>query len=177
MKEIEKIANWKMIIVLAVVFLFFMLYLFPTYQAEINDIAGYEIQLLDGRFSYTKTVVTKAFEAMGGEGRKMYQFIVGFIDMIYPVVYGCLFFLLLVKLTKRNLSSRLKLIYFIPLMAVLFDYIENIGILKMLNNYPSIPESQVNINSLATSMKWIFVLLSLLPVFVLSISKLFTKKE
>ncbi len=171
---IEKIVNWKAISILAIIFLFFTLYLFPTYQAEINNISNYDVLLLDGRFSYTKIEVLKIFEIMGGEGRKIYRLIAGFIDMIYPIVYGLLFSLLLIKTANNN--SKLKLAYIIPLIAVLFDYIENIGILTMLNNYPTLSSSEVNSYALATSLKWVFIFLTLLLIFILSVSKFFSKK-
>ena len=172
LKNIEKIANRKIIIVLGIILLFFMLYLFPTYQAEINEIADNKVQLLDVRFSYSKTDVDETFEGMGYEGRKIYQFILGFIDMIYPIIYGLLLFLLLVKLTEKFSNYKLKLICFIPMIAGLFDYIENFGISRMLNNYPLISELNVNFASIATSMKWFFVFVSLILVLIFSIRKL-----
>lgn len=174
MNRIKTIANWKTISILGAILLFFFLYLFPKYHAKINDSSGQEVETLDVRFTYTKIDVDKTFELMGTEGRKTYKFISACIDMIYPIVYGLLFLVVLLKLNKENSNRKLKLVYLFPLFVVLLDYTENVGILHMLNRYPSISEFQVNFNSLITSLKWIFVLITILLILVLSVSN-FTK--
>ena len=160
--KLEKLAKPYIIIPLAVIFLFFMLYLFPAHQNEINDVIGKEFQSLDARFFYSKSDVMLAFEEIGEYGRKKYMFISGYIDMVYPLVYGMLFSLLLLRLTRKLPTKKMKWVCYVPLIAVLFDYIENVGVLKMLDSYPMVSESLVNLTSFATSGKWIFVLISIL---------------
>lgn len=150
---------------------------FPLYQSQINEIAGHSITSLDGRFSYTKMEVDKAFNDMEEDGRKINLFITGLIDMIYPIIYGTLFFLLLIKLTSSFSNGKIKLICFFPLLAVLFDYLENFGILKMLNEFPEITKTQVILNSTLTSSKWIFILITIVSILILIIYNLFNRKR
>jgi len=154
-----------------------MLYIFPIYQAKINEIAGYRITSLDGRFSYTKAEVDKVFNDMGIEGRKVNQFVSGVVDMIYPLVYGLLFFLVLTKLTNSFSNHKIKLVCLVPMIAILFDYLENFGVLIMLNEYPEITKNQVTINSILTSTKWGFVLIAFISTLVLGIFKLFNRER
>ncbi|MEA2104425.1 MAG: hypothetical protein U9P79_07285 [Candidatus Cloacimonadota bacterium] len=173
---IEKITSWKIIILLGIFIFIVNFYIFPLYQSQINEIAGYSIRPLDVQFSYTKIDVDKAFNDMGQNGRKINLITTGFIDMIYSIIYGCLFFLLLVKLTRSFSNRKIQLIFFFPMLGVLFDYLENFGILKMLNQFPEITQSQVNINSALTSSKWIFILITIVLILILIILNLFNRK-
>ncbi len=90
-------SSWITIIFLGLLFLFFMTYLFPLYQAEVNDIAGKAVESLDTRFSYTKNDVLQLFDTVKVEGREKMVFISGVVDMIYPLIYGILLFLLIIS--------------------------------------------------------------------------------
>ena len=92
--------------------------------------------------------------------------------MIYPIIYGALLLFIMVNLSKTKLSSKLKR-YFIslPMFGIFFDFLENIFIIKMLNNYPEIESNLVCASSLTTSLKWSFIVLSILFILFLLISK------
>jgi cytochrome bd-type quinol oxidase subunit 2 len=175
-KMTEKIASWKIIILLGIFICIVNLYIFPLYQSQINEIAGYSIRPLDVQFSYTKMDVDKAFNDMEQNGRKINLITTGVIDMIYPIIYGCLFFLLLVKLTRSFSNKKIQLIFFFPMLGVLFDYSENFGILKMLNQFPEITQTQVSINSALTSSKWIFILITIVVILILIILNFSNRK-
>lgn len=168
--SISSLAIPKIVLPLGGLFLFFSLYLFPAYQSEINELIGKEFQLLDTRFSYTKADVLLTFEEIGAKGRAQYKFISGCIDMIYPIVYGLFLSLLLLMLAKKIPNRKGRLLCCIPFIAVLFDYIENASVLRMLNTYPNITDLQIMIGSTATSMKWTFIVLSLLFVIGFGVS-------
>lgn len=175
-KMTKKIASWIIIILLAISVFIVNLYIFPLYQSQINEIAGYSISPLDVQFSYTKTDIDKAFNDMGQEGRKINRITTGVIDMIYPVIYGCLLFLVLVKLTRSFSNRKIQLILIFPMLGVLFDYLENFGILKMLNQFPDITKTQVAINSAFTSSKWIVILITIGLILIIITRNLFLKK-
>ncbi len=168
----KHLTSWKMIAALAVVFLFFMLYLFPTFQADFNQIAGVKVKSLDTRLSYSANDVLALFEALGERGRDKLLVFSGFADMIYPLVYGSMFYLPLRKLTGPS-GSRLRLLSYLPLATVVFDYIENVSILIMLSGFPAISETQVLIGSAATSLKWGFLGLTVASVVALLGLRLF----
>ncbi len=168
-------SSWITIIFLGLLFLFFMTYLFPLYQAEVNDIAGKAVESLDTRFSYTKNDVLQLFDTVKVEGREKMVFISGVVDMIYPLIYGILLFLLITKLTDNISNNKLKFIRLLPLIGMLFDYIENFSILNMLNTYPMISEKQVFISSSATSLKWIFLDISIGLIVILTVIKILKK--
>ncbi len=163
------VTGWLPIIVLGVVFLSFGMFVFPACQGEINQLAGAPVRSLDVRFAYSLDDVLSLFQTLGDSGRAKLQFISGVVDIIYPLVYGALFFLLLRKLSSAlTAPGKLKLVAFAPLVAVIFDYIENVNALIMLSRFPDIGNAQVLFGSFATSAKWTFLGLTLVALIVVA---------
>lgn len=165
--------NNKIIVFLGVIFFIFMIYIFPSYQKEINHIAKQEVKSLDSRLYYSKQDVLNLFKIIQKKGREKTEFISGVVDMIYPVVYGILFFLIITKF----LNNRWKIISITPFVAMFFDYVENFSVLNMINKYPTISEKQVLISSLATSLKWLFVIISILLITTLAVLSKYTSHK
>ncbi len=123
------------------------------------------MQSLDARGSYNISDVTQLFDDMGKEGMDIYSFVSGEIDMIYPLVYALLFFLIIIALTKRFNGKWLSL-SFIPFVAMLFDYLENFNVLKLMNNHPNFTEEEVQLASTFTQLKWGAILITLLTIVI-----------
>lgn len=90
-----KYSNWKVILGLFLLFVIFSALAFPTYQARMTAAAGEQFEPLDMRSSYSREEVVADFQKLGTEGRSVYKTVVGRIDMLYPLLYGSLFILLL----------------------------------------------------------------------------------
>ncbi|WP_196885436.1 hypothetical protein [Aureivirga sp. CE67] len=178
MKKLQQIANWKIILPLFIFFGIFNFYLFPKYQQIIDEQAHEPIVILDALFDYGKSDVDNLLEAMGEEGRKTYLFMSGIIDSVYPLIYGFLFFFIILNLTKK-MENKAYLLAVLPIIAVFFDYIENKYIIKLINKYPNYTSHDVEITSMLTQGKWIFVFLSVVTILILFLTKiiLFLKKE
>ncbi|MCF8380005.1 MAG: hypothetical protein K9H49_10535 [Bacteroidales bacterium] len=159
------IFSWKLIIFLVVMSGIFNFYLFPKYAVKYND---EKLIPLDLRSSYNCEEVVELFSKMGIEGRRNYQISAGIVDMIYPVIYGPLLVLLLSKIIDHifKRKSYLKYLALLPLLAMLFDYSENMHILKMLAEYPDIKESTAFRSSVFSGFKWYLV--SLIMVLVIA---------
>lgn len=166
---LQKSSNWKFISPLFILFAFFTFYLFPEYQGRLDKSAGEKVQSLDTRFSYTLNDVNTFFEKLGSEGRDIYSFVVGKIDMIYPVIYGLLFILLLAFLLKKVFPYKKKLILMalLPVLGMLFDYLENFNTLKLLEKYPFLTEKEPAFGELMTRCKHSFLFLSVLLAVIL----------
>ncbi len=174
-KIFKKIANYNFILLLFTVFLVFILYLFPTYQTEISEIIGHKFISFDERFSYTQSDVLSTLETLGKEGREKYSFISGVIDMVYPIIYGSLLYLLLLKLINDN--SKIKWISMTPIIGALFDYLENFSVLYLISVYPNISASQALFSSFCTSMKWTLIAITLLFIISLIIFNLMKSRR
>ncbi|WP_196890840.1 hypothetical protein [Aureivirga marina] len=171
MEKLKKLANWKTILILFILFLLFTLYLFPKYQKIINDVSNGEVVILDELFDYSKNDVDKLFNAMGEKGRDVYIYMSSVIDSVYPIVYGLLAFFIILNLTK-NADNKSYLLTIFPIMTVIFDYFENFNIIRLLKKFPNITETQVEITSMLTQGKWIFLYLTFVIILILFISKL-----
>ena len=66
--------------------------------------------------------------------------------MIYPLLFGLGYCLLLGYFLKKLNKLNSPYLYFclFPVIAGISDYLENIGIIVMLNNYPDLTEAMVN---------------------------------
>ncbi len=152
------------------VFTFFLIPKFGIYPFQEN------IKLLDLRSWYTPIDVFNLFSLLGVDGREAYRFFTIFIDMLYPLVYGFWFCLILTLLLKRIFqnNSTFLCLRLIPFGIVLSDYIENLSILYLLNTFPQINGVSVIIGAIASFSKWIFTILTIL-ILIIAIFILCTK--
>ncbi|MFK5974661.1 MAG: hypothetical protein QM485_15470 [Flavobacteriaceae bacterium] len=104
---------------------------------------------------YDLEYVDSLFHALGAEGRNAYLYSQIPLDMVYPFLFGISYCLVLAYfLNKLNkLKSPLGYLCLLPLIAGIFDYFENFGILALLSNYPEISNSSVTITSSFTLLK------------------------
>lgn len=176
-KILQRTSNWKYILPLFILFCGVSFFIFPKYQSQLAEMAGEEVKPLDIRFSYTVDEVINDFEKLGVEGRDLYKFIVGRIDMVYPIIYGLFFILVLAYLLKKvtNPDSKFILIALLPLLGMLFDYLENFNTLSLLNNYPNLSEQGVAWGEQMTRIKHGLLFFSIGCALVLAIVLLIKK--
>jgi hypothetical protein len=123
---------------------------------------------LDSRFDYNLSDVQQFFDALGPNGRGKYQWVVGRLDMIYPVFYGLFYFALAARFyTKYAMDCpKIMLLFLLPPLTMLFDYWENFNTLQLLREYPNIHEAFVSKASIITKIKIVlFVSSPALPLF------------
>lgn len=153
--------NSLLFIVSTLTLLLFIFLLIPKFG--VNPFQE-NIKLLDTRFWYTSSDVFHLFSQLGVDGRAAYRFFTVSIDLLYPLVYGFCFYYSLEFLLKKAFQNRTKfqILRFIPFGIVLFDYIENLSILRLLYTFPQTNEIPALIGAIATSSKWIFTILTIL---------------
>lgn len=104
---------------------------------------------------YSYNYAVKLLSALGSDGRKEYLSRQLPLDFIYPALFSISSFLMLAWLfLKRNdKGSRIFYLCFIPIVAGMFDYLENIQIVLLILNYPDITKAQVVLSSAFTIAK------------------------
>lgn len=104
---------------------------------------------------YSFNQANELVENLGQEGRNAYKFIQLPIDFIYPLMFAVSYAMLMVWVLKQTVHRRSRLfgVAFLPVLAGLFDYLENFCILAMLQSYPDINADLVKISSLFTVAK------------------------
>lgn len=134
------------------------------------------MELLDLKpLGYSHNYVQVLFEKLGNEGRHLYLTYQIPIDMIYPILFALCYSILTVYLFDKIKSSE-KLIFvfsLIPVIAGMFDYLENIGIIIMLKSYPDISSGMSLTTSIfsigKSSFTTVFWLLLIYALLILSI--------
>jgi len=115
-----------------------------------------EMKLFDVSPSgYTTEYATSLLNAIGPEGRGLYLSLQLPLDFVYPGLFIISYSFLFAWLLKKNYDLESKVYYalYIPILAGLFDYTENVFIIMMLNNYPNLSSGLVTAASLATIIK------------------------
>ena len=119
---------------------------------------------------YSFVYALELLRTLGVNGRNLYLYQQLPMDFIYPGLFAVSCCLLLSWLFAKSLRANSRMFYlcFVPVVAGMFDYLENIGIIRMLTSYPNIAESHVSITSSMTVLKngfnTVFFLLLLLGV-------------
>jgi hypothetical protein len=120
---------------------------------------------------YDLNYVNELFTAIGENGRLTYLTNQIPVDMIYPLLFGLSYCLLLGYFLKKmnKLNSQYMYLCLIPIIAGIADYLENIGIIAMLKNYPELTEVAVKttnsfslIKSISTSAFFIVLIVMLI---------------
>jgi len=158
---ISKFSTPKYLASLFVLFIVFNTLIFPQFSFEYK---GYSLQVLDLRFAYNKSEVMNLFTKLGEEGRTTYMIVECTADLVYPFIYT---FLLAGLLFRFSRNSAFQNIIYFPFFVLGFDLLENINIIYMLDSYPEVSSSNVDIGAFFTKMKWILVFLNIVSIIAL----------
>ena len=120
---------------------------------------------------YDLNYVNELFNSLGENGRETYLTSQIPVDMIYPLLFGLTYCLLLGYFLKKlnKLNSPYLYLCILPVIAGISDYLENIGIITMLNSYPNFTQflvSTTNISSIIKSISTIAFFIALIIVLI-----------
>lgn len=171
---LQYISNGKVVLLLFVltnlIYILMLMYSLPLVSSYVPELVLFDMSPLG--YSYSQAI--ELLIALGLEGRNTYLSIQLPLDFIYPGLFAVSYSLLITWVFKHYLSndSKFYLIAFIPIIAGVFDYLENISIIVMLNSYPNISVNLVNISSAftivksgATTLFLLILILSFIPFF------------
>ena len=130
--------------------LLFLTSLFILFNLLLNYYLPAEYAL-DLKFAYTVDQAYAALGSLSKPDREIYKVGLLALDFPYLVVYG-----LLATGILYILWGNKKLVV-IPLMIMFFDFLENILIINLINNFPSQKPLLAWVASFCTTSKWIFV--------------------
>ena len=154
-KTLEKNISGKKVLSLFiltnVVYLFMLFVTIPKTMGFSNG-----LKLLDMLpTGYNQEYVNELFRTLGENGRETYLTNQIPVDMIYPLLFGLTYSLLLAYFLKKLNKLKSPFIYLclLPIIAGIADYLENIGIITMLNSYPDLTETIVNATNSSSVIK------------------------
>jgi hypothetical protein len=170
-------ASWKRAILFAALFgVFYVVINFSRIGVAGLLNVSHGANILDFEFGYTYEKAFGMLTALGAEGRAFYLSKIMPLDFPYPFSY-MLFYSGTIALMIKSISSKRDLGYLLvtPILAMLCDWTENIGIITMLHNYPSLPEWSVSLASTFGMLKTVFMVVTIATIAALIIIFAFLK--
>lgn len=157
------IATWRKLTFSVILTLFIIFLLFPS-LSTIYSSSDTPLQLLDANFKYTPEEAIQHIQSFTDAERAGYIKISLIADIIYPLIYTFTFSLLLSLLFEsyRESTSILRYINLFPLLAMFFDLLENLSLILLTSSHPDYSFSIASFASIATSLKWGFLMAILL---------------
>jgi hypothetical protein len=114
---------------------------------------------------YSPDIFYDTLIATGQSGRNYYFITTWSFDLLYPIIYGLAILSVMIKYKKDQKS----LIYIIPLLGILFDYLENSLASLLAFFYKTEIDLLVYVLQFFSSIKWLSIGLSILIILILTI--------
>lgn len=152
----QRLSSARPLAVLTLLYILFPAIVLPPIEAQLKGFSG-GFGPIDLKFTYTPAEVFQMVEAYGEAGRAYYRSIEMTVDILYPLAYTLFFGALITAILRRafpNNQMVQRLALLTPL-CFLLDMAENVGIITMLNQYPTLSELIAQITSLFTTAKWV----------------------
>lgn len=182
MKELIKrnSSGRKVLILFSVTIIVYLVMLTITIPKVMSYSGG--MNLLDMMpAGYDAEYANNLLSSLGEQGRNAYLYIQLPVDMVYPLLFGVSYCLVLAYFLNKLGKTESFLFYlcYLPLFAGLFDYLENFGIIAMLNTYPSNPGFLTQITNVFSVLKsfltTIYFVILIICLIVFVIRRLFLK--
>ena len=151
----------------SVVYFAMIFFTIPKLTVFANGLQIFDMKPNGYSFTYAKELLGN----LGKSGRSFYLFRQLPLDLVYPLLFMMSNILILSFFLKKigKLESWFLLVLF-PVIAGIFDYLENFGLIYLLTSYPKISEIGVRIISTFTVIKSLFTsLYFVILLFVLAI--------
>lgn len=139
-KKMNVFASGKNVLWLLGLYLPFPAFIFPQLEKRMAQQATHTpIVPLDLQFDYTPSTAYQTLYNMGEVGRKYYFWGEVTIDVLYPMIYGFLFSLIILWLFRKigETKPTWQRLALVPLLAMGMDFLENIAIVSLIRIFPN----------------------------------------
>ena len=150
-------SGWIALVGLAV-FLLFSALVLPGESAQTDLYAG-EAGSPDLSFYYSPADLYRMAEAYGVSGREAYIRSRLTFDLVFPLIYTFFLSTSISWLYPRAFAGKRwwQRANILPLLGMLFDYLENFSVLLVMLRYPKLSPGIDAFASVSTMMKWGFI--------------------
>ena len=133
------------------VYLLMLLVTIPRVQSYAADSALFDLS--PGGYSHADAMTL--LQSLGDAGREAYLFPQLALDFVYPGLFAICFSLMLIWVYSPRIQAQPKLGYLalLPVFGGLFDYLENVLIIRMISTFPDVSEGLVSAASGFTLLK------------------------
>ncbi|MGJ8694606.1 MAG: hypothetical protein ACSHW0_19285 [Thalassotalea sp.] len=161
-----------------VVYIAMLFYSIPAVSQFAPELPLFDLSPSGYSFSYASELLS----TLGADGRNLYLSIQLPLDFIYPGLFSVTYSLMLVWLCRKlfNKNSKIYYLALVPFFTGIFDYVENIYIIKMINSFPDLQVTTVKIASMFTVLKSSFTMvffILLIVGFVMLLKKKVSKNS
>lgn len=156
---IQKWATGRNVLIFLAIDFIFMLGIMPYLGEQMNQFTP-GFQPLDITIpSYTPAHAHQTIAKLSDEGRAYYRSIELGVDLVYPLIYGIAFALLITYLlAKVSLpKSKIRWLALLPLIGMLFDYAENLSIVSLIDHFPQQSDGMAQLAAYCSLGKWSFI--------------------
>ena len=136
---------------------------FPTIARRLTDVTRqHMVAPLDLKLSYTPDEAYATIGTLAPDARRFYVIVETTVDILYPMVYALFFYLLTRWLLDRS-PARVRWVdraTVIPFAAMIADWLENTGIVVLVDFYPTRLDPLAWLTSGVTTTKWVCLVLT-----------------
>lgn len=156
----------KEVVISTIVFLVFTGLVLPFVTTYTTGVIGVA-KSPDTSFSFNLITLYNLVDSYGQEGRRFYIIIRWTFDSVWPLVYTT-FLLLSISFFSKEVKYKhgIKLLFF-PLLAFLFDILENINATIVMSVYPTKIDAFGYLLFTSSILKWLAVYGSFVTVVIL----------
>jgi hypothetical protein len=136
------------------VYLAMLLVTIPRVQSYAPDTALFDLSPT----GYTHAQALNLLQSLGHAGREAYLFPQLALDFVYPGLFAICFSMMMIWVYSKRFHSQSKLwcLAMLPALGGIFDYVENILIIRMIKTFPDVTEGLVSVSSGFTLLKSAF---------------------
>lgn len=165
---LDKKINWIVVLTAVVVFSLFIIVILPNVSTYTKKAVG-DLGSPDSSFLYTNNDLYQFAASYGEVGRRNYIVLRWTFDVVWPLAY--LFFLLsiTIQLSKTFTSKWLTQLYWLAIIAMGFDFLENSLVTVYMLVFPANLPWLGAMASIITLLKWISLYLAFAAIIVLGI--------
>lgn len=150
----------KRFILASTVFLLFVIIILPAVTQKSSQHMG-NADLPDTRFYYSLDELYSTAESLNESGRSYYVRQRITFDLVWPLVYAWFFYTgILVVFNHFQPSSITNTVRWFPILALIFDYLENGLASVVMLIYPERIDTLARLLPFATLLKWCLIGLS-----------------
>ena len=151
----NKTVKGKIVLFLLILTNFVYIYMMLVSIPQVMEFSG-QMKIPDMMpIGYEPEYLFSLFEKLGEQGRNVYLHHQLPVDLLYPLLFGITYSLVILYLLQKlqKLNSETYYLGLLPIMAGVFDYLENFVIINMLDSFPVISASTIKLCAFFTVFK------------------------
>lgn len=155
---LHKISKGRITLFALLAFVLFSAFILPVQANKTKQYAG-NAGIIDTQFWYSSQNIYDKADSYGEEGRRVYIIDRLSFDLIWPMVYAFFLGTTISYTFRSNFPSEswLQGMNLVPVIAMLFDLLENLGASVIMLAYPGKISWLAQVLPYFTSLKWLLL--------------------